>query len=126
MTALWTCPGRESQPPLKDKANDAQGRTHKLDRPAAMLCGQSSVITHQHRISQHREADVTITCRIMQGHDTCAAELGNNSKLSSCAAAESYLAKLIDTDPPADDTYRGLLQLSRISTTNNDFRFKGS
>ena len=49
-----------------------------------MLCGQSSVITHQHRISQHREADVTITCRIMQGHDTCAAELGNNnSKLSS-------------------------------------------
>ena len=45
-----------------------------------MLCGQSSVITHQHRISQHREADVTITCRIMQGHDTCAAELGNYSK----------------------------------------------
>ena len=35
-----------------------------------MLCGQSSVIMHQHGISQHREADVTITCRIMQGHDT--------------------------------------------------------
>ena len=68
---------------------------HGTEQAIVMLCGQSSAITHQHGISQHREADVTITCRIMQGHDTCAV-LGNNSSNLYCSQVGTKWKSCID------------------------------